>query len=66
MREGIPALKTPLPFWTAWCVVVTQGQVGPGQDVLIPIIDEVVPLADGAAQRRLAAGRQFGKIVLRI
>jgi NADPH:quinone reductase-like Zn-dependent oxidoreductase len=31
------------------------------------IVDEVVPLADGAeAQRRLQEGRQFGKIVLRI
>ncbi len=31
------------------------------------IIDEVVPLADGAAaQRRLAEGQQFGKIVLRV
>lgn len=30
------------------------------------IVDEVVPLADGAdAQRRLADGKQFGKIVLR-
>jgi NADPH:quinone reductase-like Zn-dependent oxidoreductase len=33
---------------------------------LQPIVDEVVPLADGAAaQRRLAEGEQFGKIVLR-
>ncbi len=31
------------------------------------IVDEVVPLAEGAAaQRRLAEGRQFGKIVLRV
>lgn len=31
------------------------------------IVDEVVPLADGAAaQRRLAAAQQFGKIVLRV
>jgi NADPH:quinone reductase-like Zn-dependent oxidoreductase len=31
------------------------------------IVDEVVPLADGAdAQRRLAEGTQFGKIVLRV
>jgi NADPH:quinone reductase-like Zn-dependent oxidoreductase len=31
------------------------------------IVDEVVPLADGAeAQRRLQEGRQFGKIVLRV
>lgn len=31
------------------------------------IVDEVVPLADGAAaQRKLAEGRQFGKIVLRV
>jgi NADPH:quinone reductase-like Zn-dependent oxidoreductase len=29
------------------------------------ILDEVVPLADGAAaQRRLEEGKQFGKIVL--
>lgn len=34
---------------------------------LKPIVDEVVDLADGAAaQRRLAEGRQFGKIVLRV
>jgi NADPH:quinone reductase-like Zn-dependent oxidoreductase len=34
---------------------------------LKPIIDEVVPLKDGAAaQRRLAEGRQFGKIVLAV
>jgi NADPH:quinone reductase-like Zn-dependent oxidoreductase len=33
---------------------------------LRPIVDEVVPLKDGAAaQQRLAEGRQFGKIVLR-
>ncbi|HET9488188.1 MAG TPA: zinc-binding dehydrogenase [Methylomirabilota bacterium] len=32
-----------------------------------PIIDEVVPLKDGAAaQQRLAAGEQFGKIVLQV
>jgi NADPH:quinone reductase-like Zn-dependent oxidoreductase len=32
---------------------------------LRPVIDEVTPLAEGAAaQRRLADGRQFGKIVL--
>jgi NADPH:quinone reductase-like Zn-dependent oxidoreductase len=31
------------------------------------IVDEVLPLAEGAAaQRRLAEGRQFGKIVLRV
>lgn len=31
------------------------------------IVDEVMPLADGAAaQRRLAAGQQFGKLVLRV
>jgi len=31
------------------------------------LVDEVVPLADGAtAQRRLGEGRQFGKIVLRV
>jgi zinc-binding alcohol dehydrogenase/oxidoreductase len=31
------------------------------------IVDEVVPLSEGAAaQRRLAEGRQFGKIVLRV
>ncbi len=34
---------------------------------LKPILDEVVPLEDGAtAQRRLAEGRQFGKIVLTV
>lgn len=34
---------------------------------LRPIVDEVIPLAEGAAaQRRLAEGRQFGKIVLRV
>ena len=31
------------------------------------IVDEVVPLKDGAAaQRRLAEGKQFGKIVLTV
>jgi NADPH:quinone reductase-like Zn-dependent oxidoreductase len=31
------------------------------------IVDEVVPLADGAAaEQRLAEGKQFGKIVLRV
>src|SRR5438046_6089080 len=31
------------------------------------IVDEIVPLKDGAAaQRRLAEGRQFGKIVLTV
>ena len=31
------------------------------------IVDEVVPLADGAAaQQRLAEGKQFGKIVLKV
>jgi NADPH:quinone reductase-like Zn-dependent oxidoreductase len=34
---------------------------------LKPIVDEIVPLKDGAAaQRRLAEGRQFGKIVLAV
>ncbi len=34
---------------------------------LKPIIDEVVPLKDGAAaQQRLAEGKQFGKIVIRV
>jgi NADPH:quinone reductase-like Zn-dependent oxidoreductase len=34
---------------------------------LQPIVDEVVPLAEGAdAQRRLAEGKQFGKIVLSV
>jgi NADPH:quinone reductase-like Zn-dependent oxidoreductase len=31
------------------------------------IVDETVPLAEGAAaQQRLAEGRQFGKIVLKV
>jgi NADPH:quinone reductase-like Zn-dependent oxidoreductase len=34
---------------------------------LRPLVDEVVPLAEGAAaQQRLAEGKQFGKIVLRV
>jgi NADPH:quinone reductase-like Zn-dependent oxidoreductase len=34
---------------------------------LKPLVDEVVPLAEGAAaQQRLAEGKQFGKIVLRL
>ena len=34
---------------------------------LKPLVDEVVPLAEGAAaQQRLAEGKQFGKIVLRV
>jgi NADPH:quinone reductase-like Zn-dependent oxidoreductase len=28
------------------------------------IVDEVVPLAEGATAQRLAEGQQFGKIVL--
>lgn len=37
------------------------------QGRLRAIVDEVLPLAEGAeAQRRLEAGRQFGKIVLRV
>jgi NADPH:quinone reductase-like Zn-dependent oxidoreductase len=37
------------------------------QGTLRPIVDEVVPLKDGAAaQQRLADGKQFGKIVLRV
>jgi NADPH:quinone reductase-like Zn-dependent oxidoreductase len=37
------------------------------QGRLRPIVDEVVPLAEGAAaQQRLAEGKQFGKIVLRV
>ena len=37
------------------------------QGKLRPIVDEVVPLKDGAAaQQRLAEGKQFGKIVLRV
>jgi NADPH:quinone reductase-like Zn-dependent oxidoreductase len=40
-----------------------MGQLFAGR--LKPIIDEVVPLKDGAAaQQRLAEGKQFGKIVL--
>ena len=34
---------------------------------LVPVVDEVLPLAEGeAALRRLEAGAQFGKIVLKI
>ena len=34
---------------------------------LKPLVDEIVPLAEGAAaQQRLAEGKQFGKIVLRV
>jgi NADPH:quinone reductase-like Zn-dependent oxidoreductase len=37
------------------------------QGRLRALVDEVVPLADGAAaQQRLAEGKQFGKIVLRV
>ena len=37
------------------------------QGKLRPVVDEVVPLKDGAAaQQRLAEGKQFGKIVLRV
>lgn len=34
---------------------------------IVPVVDEIFPLADGeAALRRLAAGVQFGKVVLKI
>jgi NADPH:quinone reductase-like Zn-dependent oxidoreductase len=40
-----------------------MGQLFRGR--LAPVIDEVMPLKDGAAaERRLAEGKQFGKIVL--
>ena len=34
---------------------------------IVPVVDEVFPLAEGeAALRRLEAGTQFGKVVLKI
>jgi NADPH:quinone reductase-like Zn-dependent oxidoreductase len=43
--------------------VVALGERG----LLRPVVDSVVPLADGAAAyRRLAAGDQFGKLVLEV
>lgn len=53
---------------THWLSALYRG-AGRGRQVVprteVPIIDEVVPLKDGAAaQARLAEGKQFGKIVL--
>lgn len=53
---------------THWLSALYRG-AGRGRRVVprteVPIIDEVVPLKDGAAaQARLAEGKQFGKIVL--
>jgi len=37
------------------------------RDDIAPAIDEVVPLADAvAAAQRVAAGAQFGKVVVRV
>ena len=37
------------------------------ETALVPVVDEVFPLAEGeAALRRLEAGAQFGKVVLKI
>lgn len=63
-------------FWFQWSLlgstmgtprefaeVVARGEEG----LLRPIIDSVLPLADGvAAYRHLADGRQFGKLVLEV
>lgn len=63
-------------FWFQWSLlgstmgtsrefaeIVALGNAG----LLRPVIDSVVPLADGGdAYRRLAAGHQFGKLVLEV
>ena len=68
--------KIPLPFWNQIAIVgSTMANDAEFADVmrlffagrLRAIVDEVVPLADGAAaQQRLAEGKQFGKIVLKV
>jgi NADPH:quinone reductase-like Zn-dependent oxidoreductase len=63
-------------FWFQWSLlgstmgtsrefadIVALGERG----LLRPVVDSVIPLADGAAAyRRLAAGDQFGKLVLEV
>jgi NADPH:quinone reductase-like Zn-dependent oxidoreductase len=63
-------------FWFQWSLLgSTMGTSAEFADVvalgerglLRPVVDSVVPLADGAAAyRRLAAGDQFGKLVLEV
>jgi NADPH:quinone reductase-like Zn-dependent oxidoreductase len=61
-------------FWNQWSILgSTMGNDAEFDAIaaelregrLLPVVDEVLPLAEGrAAFERLAAGRQFGKIVL--
>jgi NADPH:quinone reductase-like Zn-dependent oxidoreductase len=63
-------------FWNQWSILgstmgndaefdAVVGELRAGR--LTPIIDSVFPLADGrAAFERLASGRQFGKVVVRV
>ena len=73
---NIPDVPPAKVFWKQLSVLgSTMGTAQDFEDMLalvteqklVPVIDEVFPLADGeAALRRLAAGTQFGKIVLKI
>ncbi|WP_210518493.1 zinc-binding dehydrogenase [Hymenobacter terricola] len=72
----IPDVPPAKIFWKQLSVLGST--MGTGQDFedmlalvteqkIVPVVDEVVPLAEGeAALRRLEAGAQFGKIVLKI
>ena len=63
-------------FWYQWSLLgSTMGSTADftaivrlaGEPALRPVVDQTFPLADGAAAfRRLAAGTQFGKIVLEV
>ena len=52
-------MGTPQDFEEMLALVTEKG--------IVPVVDEVFPLAEGeAALRRLEAGAQFGKVVLKI
>jgi NADPH:quinone reductase-like Zn-dependent oxidoreductase len=63
-------------FWYQWSLLgSTMGSAAEfaaiarlaAEPALRPVVDAVMPLADGAAAfRRLASGAQFGKLVLEV
>ncbi len=73
---AIPQLPPAKVFWKQLSILGST--MGSGQDFeemlqlvtekgIVPVVDEVFPLAQGeAALRRLETGAQFGKVVLRI
>jgi D-arabinose 1-dehydrogenase-like Zn-dependent alcohol dehydrogenase len=73
---SIPQLPPAKVFWKQLSLLgSTMGTEQDFEDMLrlvteksiVPVVDEVFPLADGeAALRRLDAGAQFGKVVLKI